>query len=71
LRCRPDASRCTISIWCTARRPTARAGGAPAGDSADSADPRYANFVERPIWLARGSDRTDCHGGNDFAIGHG
>lgn len=40
------------------------------GGSNGDGDPRYANFTERPIWLARGSDRTDCHGGNDFSIGH-
>lgn len=40
-----------------------RSGGGP-----DGSDPRYANFAERPIWLARGSDRN---GGNDFSIGHG
>ncbi len=34
----------------------------------DGSDSRYANFVDRPIWLARGVDR---HGGNDFTIGHG
>jgi hypothetical protein len=44
-----------------------RGGGTGAGDG----DPRYANFAERPIWLARGTDRPDCHGGNDFEIGHG
>lgn len=36
-------------------------------DAPDGSDPRYANFAERPIWLARGVDR---HGGNDFTIGH-
>lgn len=41
------------------------------GDRPGGGDPRYANFAERPIWLARGVDHTGRHGGNDFSIGHG
>ena len=42
----------------------------PRDTGARTGDPRYANFADRPTWLARGVDRTDCHGGNDFSIGH-
>lgn len=28
------------------------------------------NFSQRPLWLLRGVDRADLHGGNDFAVGH-
>ena len=29
------------------------------------------NFSQRPLWLLRGVDRVDLHGGNDFTLGHG
>jgi ectoine hydroxylase-related dioxygenase (phytanoyl-CoA dioxygenase family) len=28
------------------------------------------NFLQRPLWLLRGVDRVDVHGGNDFTVGH-